>query len=364
MTKGVHTVSSGSIQLNERAQALLKVLIERYIRDGQPIGSRTLARAGFDLSPATIRNVMADLEDLGLLIAPHTSAGRVPTALGYRFFVDTLLSVKPLEYAEVNKLRSQLDTDQGTAALVQSASTLLSGLTRMAGVVMVPKVESLTLRHVEFLPLSDQRVLVILVLNEHEVQNRIIHCERAYSAIELNQAANYLNQQFAGKDIHAVRQQLLQEMQAARESMDHTMRTVIEVADKTFDSSPHHGSDYVVAGQTNLMEFAELSDVERLRQLFDAFNRKRDILSLFDQCLSAEGVQIFIGEEAGYQVLDSCSVITAPYSVDGRVLGVLGVIGPTRMAYERIIPIVDVTARLLSATLNSRPWPPSSPQTI
>ncbi|HXH04086.1 MAG TPA: heat-inducible transcriptional repressor HrcA [Candidatus Competibacteraceae bacterium] len=340
--------------LSERAQQLLKALVERYIRDGQPVGSRTLSRAGFDLSPATIRNVMADLEELGLVRAPHTSAGRVPTARGYRFFIDSLLSVQPLDSREVELLRRQLDPDQDTGSLIQSTSQLLSGLTRLAGVVMVPRLETRTLRQVEFLPLSDNRVLVILVINEQEVQNRIIHTERPYTSVELLQAANYLNQQFAGKDIVTVRRDLLQEMEDVRASMNGMMQTVIEMADKVFEDSSRQDEDYVVAGQTNLMGFAELSDVEKLRQLFETFNRKRDILNLFDQCLNAQGVQIFIGEEVGFDALEQCSVVTAPYSVNGRVLGVLGVIGPTRMAYERIIPIVDVTAKLLAATLNSR----------
>lgn len=347
---------SDGAQLGERAQILLKALVERYIRDGQPVGSRTLSRSGaFDLSPASIRNVMADLEDLGFLRSPHTSAGRVPTARGYRFFIDSLLTVKPLDDREVEVLRSRLDPDQSVAGLVHSVSALLSGLTRMAGVVMVPRSETQALRHVEFLPLSDQRVLVIMVINEREVQNRIIHAERAYGTVELQQAANYLNQRFAGRDIHEVRQLLLMELNDTRRSMDDVMRTLIDMADKVFEEEPAApAEDYVMAGETNLMEFAELSDVERLRQLFDSFNRKREILDLFDHCLNAQGVQIFIGEESGFDALEPCSVVSAPYGVDGRPLGVLGVIGPTRMAYERVIPLVDVTARLLAAALNSR----------
>ena len=329
--------------------------MERYICDGQPIGSRTLSRdAGLDLSPATIRNAMADLEDLGFLHSPHTSAGRMPTVQGYRFFVDTLLQIKPLHDQEVAALRRSLDPDQNTTDLVQSASALLSGITHLAGVIMVPRQDSMALRQVEFLPLSDKRVLAILVVNEREVQNRIIHTQRNYKETELQQAANYLNAQFAGKDIHQVREGLLQEMEATRETMDRMMQTVIEMADKTFQAEANEEEDVFVDGETNLMDFAELSNVEQLRQLFDAFNHKRDILVLLDQCLHAQGVQIFIGEEAGCNVLDSCSVITAPYSAGDKALGVLGVIGPTRMAYERVIPIVDITAKLLSSALNSR----------
>ena len=341
-------------ELGERAQHLLKVLIERYISSGQPVGSRVLSRdSGLDLSPATIRNVMADLEDLGFLYAPHTSAGRVPTARGYRFFVDSLIQVQPLRDQEVEALRSQLNPDQNTPELLQSVSSLLSGITHLAGVVMLPRRDSLTLRHVEFLPLSDKRVLAILVVNEHEVQNRIIHTERSYTTVDLQQAANYLNAEFAGKDIYQVRGDLLKDMRRTRETMDRIMQAVIEMADKAFEADDVAKEDYVLAGQTNLMGFAELSDVDKLRQLFEAFNRKRDILLLFDQCLKARGVQIFIGEEAGFDVLDGCSIVTASYS-EGEVLGVVGVIGPTRMAYDKVIPVVDVTAKLLASTLNSR----------
>jgi heat-inducible transcriptional repressor len=340
--------------LSERAQHLLRVLVERYIRDGQPVGSRALARdAGLDLSPATIRNVMADLEDLGFVKAPHTSAGRVPTVQGYRFFIDALLTVKPLGTHEVEVFKRALDPDLNTQGLVESASALLSGITRMAGVVTMPRREHASLRHLEFLGLSDNRVLAILVLSEREVQNRIIHTDRHYGADELQQAANYLNAQFAGRDINDVRDDLLREMQEARESMNRMMLAAIEMAAKVFEARAPK-DDYVLAGQTNLMDFAELSSVEKLRVLFDAFNRKRDILHLLDQCIRAQGVQIFIGEESGYQMLGECSVVTAPYSSEGRVLGVLGIIGPTRMAYERVIPIVDVTAKLLGAALNPR----------
>jgi heat-inducible transcriptional repressor len=340
--------------LNERAQHLLKVLIEHYINDGQPVGSRTLSReAGLDLSPATIRNVMADLEDYGYLCSPHTSAGRIPTARGYRFFVDSLMRVKPLETEEVDSLRRRLDLGKDTVSLVRSVPSLLSGLTKMAGIVMVPRRNCFTLRQVEFLPLSDNRVLTILVVNEYEVQNRIIQAQRSYTAQELQQAATYLNREFAGKDIYQVREDLLEEIHLAKEQMNNMMQTVIEMADKAFVFGAS-AEDYILDGQTNLMGFAELGDLEKLRELFEAFNRKGDILRLLDQCLTAQGVQIFIGEELGFEVLDLCSVVTAPYSVEAKVLGVLGVIGPTRMAYGRVVPIVEITAKLLAAALNSK----------
>ncbi len=343
---------AGHPALNERTQHLLRTLVERHIRDGQPVGSRTLARdAGLDLSPATVRNVMADLEDLGYLRAPHTSAGRVPTARGYRFFIDELLRLRPLDQQEIETLRRRIDQPvNNPAELARSVSDLLSGITQLAGVVMLPRRNVATLRQVEFLPLSENRVLVILVLNSQEVQNRIIQTQRSYSAAELHQAAHYLNEQFTGKDIQQVRESLLRDLRETRDSLDRLMQTVVEMAEQTFEIEPN-GEDCVVAGQTHLMQYADLSDLDKLRQLFEAFNHKRDLLHLFDQCLRAEGVQIFIGEESGFEVLGNCSVVTAPYSVAGQVLGVLGVIGPTRMAYDRVIPVVDVTARLLAAAL-------------
>ena len=346
---------AGHPALNERTQHLLRALVERYIRDGQPVGSRTLARdAGLDLSPATVRNVMADLEELGYLRAPHTSAGRVPTARGYRFFIDELLRLKPLGDQEIEILRRRIDQPaRNTAELARSVSDTLSGITQLTGIVMLPRRSVVTLRQVEFLPLSENRVLVILVLNTQEVQNRIIQTRRPYGAVELQQAAHYLNAQFSGQAIQQVRKALLRELREARDSLDRLMQTVVDMAEQTFETE-QNGEDYVVAGQTHLMQYTDLSDLDRLRQLFDAFNHKRDLLHLFDQCLHAEGVQIFIGEESGFEVLEECSVVTAPYTVEGQVLGVLGVIGPTRMAYDRVIPIVDVTARLLAAALHAQ----------
>ncbi|HKK13422.1 MAG TPA: heat-inducible transcriptional repressor HrcA [Gammaproteobacteria bacterium] len=341
-------------ELNERAQHLLKVLIDRYVHDGEPVGSRTLARdSRLDLSPATVRNVMADLEETGFVRSPHTSAGRVPTVKGYRFFVDSLLTVKPLESVEVGRLRAQLDLDVNMKELVGSVSNMLSGLTRLAGVVTLPRRDHAALRRIEFLPLSENRVLAILVFSEREVQNRIIHTERAYSQAELQRAANYLTEHLAGKDLTEVRRSLIHEMQETRETVNRIMAHAVRMAEQVFSQTTEE-EDYVVAGQTNLMDFRELCDVDKLRHLFEAFNEKREILHLLDQCVKAQGVQIFIGEESGYQVLDECSVVTAPYAVDDRVVGVLGVIGPTRMAYDRVIPIVDTTARLLGAALNPR----------
>lgn len=343
---------SGYHQMSERAQYLLKILVDRYIRDGQPVGSRTLSReTDLDLSPATIRNVMADLEEMGLICSPHTSAGRIPTVRGYRLFVDTLLPVKPLNNDEEQHLRRLFTQHYYEQNLWEQTSNLLSEVTHLASVVMLPRHNSKALRHVEFLPLSKKRVLVILVFNKYDVENRIIHTSRRYSPAELQYAANYLNDAFVGKEIKAVREDLLTELRETRQHLDSIMQTVIEVADKAFEEEVV--GDFVMAGQTNLMNVAELSSsVEKLRDLFVAFNQKSDILHLLDQTLKAQRMQIFIGEESGYEVLGDCSVITSPYRVKGEVIGVLGIIGPTRMPYERVIPIVDLTAKLLGSALN------------
>lgn len=341
-------------ELSERAQCLLKALTERYIREGQPVGSRTLAReAGLELSPATIRNVISDLEEFGLVRSPHTSAGRVPTVQGYRLFVDTLLSVQPLEHSLLDELELNLGADTDSRELVETASTLLSDVTRLAGVVTIPRREHASIQRVEFLPLSDQKVLAILVINDKEVQNCILAMDRNYNASELQQYSNFLNEQFAGKEIHSVRATLVSELRETRENLNRMMATAMDMADRVLGEA-ERGSDYVLAGQANLMEFNELCNITTLRHLFEAFNERRHILNLLDQCVESEGVQIFIGEESGYEMLDECSLVTAPYTVDGQILGVLGVIGPTRMAYERVIPIVNATARILSAALNPR----------
>ena len=340
-------------RLSERAQVMLRALIERYERDGQPVGSRTLAReAGLELSPATIRNVMSDLEELGFVASPHTSAGRVPTVQGYRFFVDTLLTVQPLDLNSLEQMRLQLESERESRDLVESASGLLSGITQLAGVVTLPKHEHALFKRVEFMPLSGNRVLAILVTGEDAVENRILNAEKRHSPAELQQASNYLNELFAGKELADVRETLLRDMQETRSSMNSMMMTAMQMADQVLEKN--RSEDFVMAGQTNLMGFQELCDIDKLRKLFDAFQQKRDILHLLDQCVHGKGIQIFIGDESGYGMLDECSMVTAPYTVGGRILGVLGVIGPTRMAYDRVIPIVDATARLLGAALNQK----------
>ncbi|TXK96907.1 heat-inducible transcription repressor HrcA [Methylococcaceae bacterium HT1] len=340
-------------ELNERSQQLLKNLVERYIHGGQPVGSRVLSKdSDLNLSPATIRNVMSDLEDLGLIHSPHTSAGRVPTVSGYRFFVDTLLSVKPLQGQELDLLNAGL-TNQEDGDVIGMASKLLSETTHMAGVVTLPRQELVCLRHIEFLPLSNTRVLVIFVTNEHEVHNRIIHTSKKFSAAELQQAANYLTSLYAGKSLAAVREAVVNEMQADQQRATQSMLDAVNMAQLAFNNNDQR-EGYILSGETNLMGFSELSDMDRLKGLFDAFSQKRRIIHLLDKCLEADGVQIYIGEESGYQAFDHCSLVTSPYSVNDEVVGVLGVIGPTRMAYEKIIPYVDVTAKLLGAALNTR----------
>ncbi|MBO6558361.1 MAG: heat-inducible transcription repressor HrcA [Pseudomonadales bacterium] len=339
-----------SEQLNEKSKILLKSLVEQYIADGQPIGSKTLAdAAAVQVSPATVRNVMADLEDLGFVRSPHTSAGRVPTALGYRFFVDSLIQVGQIDTFDLSDLNRGLDPDMSSKELVESASGILSEFTRMAGLVTIPKRDQVTLRHLDFLSLEGNRVLVILVLDDHEVQNRVIYTKQAYSEVQLREASNFLNAQFAGEALGRIRERLLSSMKADRESMNSLMQTTLEVVDQAFETESTN--DFVVKGQENLLETNQA--LEDIRQLFEAISMKGDILHLLDRCMESEGVQLFIGNESGYEVLDECSVVTAPYQVEGQLVGVLGVIGPTRMAYDRVIPIVDATARLLSAALDT-----------
>ena len=346
--------------LSERAQSLLRALVESYIRDGQPVGSRTLSRdSGLSLSSATIRNVMADLEELGFVASPHTSAGRIPTDTGYRFFVDMLLRVRPLDAGPAPELHAEIkrlleDHSDDSKGLIAAASQLLSTVTHLAGVVTLPSSQEASVTQVEFVTLSENRVLAVLVLNNREVQNRIIQLERYYSPDELKRAANFLNEKFRGRTLPQVRAEILRELTETREHMNQIMLDAITVAQQVFESGAEERLEYVIAGETNLMGVAELTSVEKLRRLFEAFNEKRDFLHLLDHSLKAEGVQIFIGHESGYHILDDCSVVTAPYAVGDSVIGVLGVIGPTRMAYERVIPIVDMTAKLLGAALKSR----------
>ena len=334
--------------LDPRAQHLLKTLIERYVAEGQPVGSRSLSRhSGLDLSPATIRNVMADLEEMGLIASPHTSAGRVPTSRGYRFFVDSLMIVKPLEDAEIHRLEDELTVDR-PQQLANAAASLLSQLTQFAGVVATPKRREPVFRHLEFLRLSDRRVLLIIVTPDGDVQNRILHTDRAYTPSQLIEATNFFNQNFAGQSMGAVRERLADELRALRDDIAGLMKAAVDVGEGALSE----GDSLVVTGERNLLHAEDLtSNMQRLRRLFELFEQKTSLLHLLDVSQRAQGVQIYIGGESGLVPLDDCSVVTASYEVNGQVIGTLGVIGPTRMAYERVIPIVDVTAKLVSNAL-------------
>ena len=334
--------------LDQRARLLLKTLIERYIADGEPVGSRSLARiSGLELSPATIRNVMADLEDLGFITSPHTSAGRVPTPRGYRLFVDTLLTVQPLQDEQERIIHGSLQIAEPQRA-IQTAAQLLSQLSQFAGVVVAPRRAS-TFRQLEFLRLSDKRVLLIIVTPEGDVQNRIIVTEQAYSHSQLVEAANILNQHFAGLSFADARRRLQGELAELRGEIARLMEAAVQAGSEAAQAS----DPVVVSGEHNLLGVNDLaSDLPKLRALFDLFEHKTRLMQLLDQSGRSQGVQIFIGGDSTVVPLDEMSVVVAPYEVDGRVVGTLGVIGPTRMAYERVIPIVDITAKLLSNALS------------
>ena len=335
-----------------KEQLLLKHLIEQYILDGTPVGSKALAEnPQLNVSSATIRNVMADLEAKGYVSSPHTSAGRVPTQQGYRLFVDNLLTLQPINRIDLTQVSRQLDPDMTAQELVESASGILSEVTQMAGLVTIPKRDQTILRHLEFLPLNDQRVLVILVLDDHEVQNRVIQTEQEYSEVQLREAANYLNQSYVGLDVTQIRRHLIESMQNDRDNMNSLMTLAIDIAEQSLPGEAESSGDYVLAGQENLLDLGQGSTIEDLRALFQAFSTKNDILDLLDRSMESQGIQLFIGHESGYEILDDCSVVTSAYQINGQQVGVLGVVGPTRMPYQRIIPAVDVTARLLSAAL-------------
>ena len=336
--------------LNDRAQNLLKILVERYIAEGQPVGSRALSRfSALDLSPATIRNVMADLEEMGFVTSPHTSAGRVPTPKGYRLFVDTLLTVRPIEELERQQLEGQLLPDD-PHRVVAAASQILSDLTHFAGVVVAPRRHGAVLRHIEFFRLSEKRVLLIIVASDGEVQNRVLITDRAYTPSQLQEAANYVNHHYAGTEFDQLRNKVKSELSDLHRDISTLMAAAIETG---AEAMRQQGEGVVISGGRNLLEVDELSsDMPKLRRLFDLFERKAQLLELLERSEHADGVKIFIGGESELVPLDECSVVTAPYEVDGRIVGTVGVIGPTRMAYERVIPIVDVTAKLVSSALS------------
>ena len=336
--------------LADRSKAILEQVVERYIEEGSPVGSKTVAdHSTVKLSAASIRHIMSDLEQSGYLLSPHTSAGRIPTNKGYRVFVDGLLTLAMPRDKQVQehslKLLSVAEYDK--QRLVQGASTLLSELTGLVGIVMLPKSSSLILRHVEFLLLSKKRVLVILVLNEHDVQNRVIHTEHEYNASDLEYIGNYLTAQCGGRDLLTIRENLLHELEDDRKNLDSMVDRVMEFAKSVVAEQ----EAYVVSGENNLFASVDQSNYDQLRELFKAFEQKRSVLSMLDACLRAEDIQIFIGEESGQAVFNTYSVVTAPYSIDDKKVGVLGVIGPTRMPYRRVISAVGTTAQMLENAL-------------
>jgi len=340
-------------ELDERAQVLLRELINSYTRDAQPVGSKNLAElSGLDVSSATIRNIMAKLEDMGLVDFPHSSAGRIPTDAGYRFFIDSLLEVGDLASTSQQVISETFSTNKTSSDLIHSATDILSRITHLAGIVSLTHTAPAEVRHIEFMKLSERRVLVILVINKDDVHNKVIHVDRDYSDLELQQAAQTLSRYLIGRSFENAREKLLEELSELRTSVDSILEPVLEAMQEICSQSAH--DDLLTSGESNLLQYAELSDINKLRDLFEVFNEKTDLLKLLDGCTSADGVEIFIGSESGYSVLSDCSVVGAPYEIKGEVVGVLGVIGPTRIAYEQVIPIVDVTARLLTSALNTQ----------
>ena len=330
--------------LDDRAKLLLKALVERYIADGQPIGSRTLSKAsGLELSPATIRNVMSDLEELGLIASPHTSAGRIPTTKGYRLFVDTMLSVQRETLEAPHSL--MLDQPQ---KVITSAASLLSKLSQFVGVVVAPK-RSSVFKHIEFMRLSEKRLLVILVTPEGDVQNRVIFTEREYSSSELIEASNFLNTHYSGLTIEEVRERLKSEVDVLRNEISKLMATAVEVGAAAFAQDE---SNMIVSGERNLLSVSDFSsNMGQLKGAFELFEHKTELLRLLDTSSKAEGVRIYIGGESQLVPVEQLSIVSSPYQIDGKVVGTLAVIGPTRMPYDRMIQIVDITSKLVSNAL-------------
>ena len=333
--------------LSEKSVHLFKILVEEYLADGQPVSSSTIAeKSQYAVSSATVRNNMTKLQDHGLVSSPHTSAGRVPTQHGLRFFIDGLISYEPLDLDQEQHLWEELTRDQSRHDLLESASQMLSDITQLAGLVSIPSEEQTSLRQVEFLQLTGRQVLAILVVNEREVQNRIIETARAYSEIELRQAANYINDAFAGRSLESIRTGVVDSMSKDKAQINDMLQRAFDIASKTFVASEH---DFVVSGERNLVPFT--SSTEKVKRLLEAFERKSSIVHLLDACIEGDGVRLFIGEESGYEPFEDYSLVTAPYEVKGKVAGVLGVIGPTRMSYQKVVPLVDVTSRVLGQVM-------------
>ena len=336
---------------SDRAKQILSAIINNYIEEGTPIGSKKLSTYNrFNLSPATIRNVMSDLEHLGFIASPHTSAGRIPTSKGYRFFIDRLLELQPVDNNEIASIKDTVSqTKSSNKDLATNVSTILSAITQLAGIVTVPKTQKSTLKEIDFIPLSEQRVLAIVVINDSEVENKILQMKRNYSRDELQISANYLNQNYVGRSFEYIKNDLLTKLKETSALANSLMNNIINIADELLTNQ--NKDEYVVTGKNQLLDFEELSDINRLKDLFDALNEQQQLLQLLDKSMSTSNVQIFIGQESGYRIFDNCTLITAPYTNEMGSVGVLGVIGPTRIAYQRVIPIVNVTAKLLSQSL-------------
>tara|TARA_B100000035_G_scaffold164080_1_gene139822 strand:+ start:1749 stop:2792 length:1044 start_codon:yes stop_codon:yes gene_type:complete len=340
--------------LNTRQELLLKALVESFISDGQPVGSSKLSKTSdLGVSSATIRNVFVDLEDLGYIYSPHKSAGRVPTELAYRMFVDKMIKVQPVNNDLIKKLKPNLSQNIERKNIVKNTNDILSNITGLTGLISLPTQKNMQLKQIDFLNLSDNKILAILINKNNDVENKIINLEKNYSASELQEAANHLNKIISGQSVHRIRKILLNELDDMRKDMNSIMSSAITFGKKLFldNDDTNKDDDLLVSGQTRLMNCKELSDIEKLKTLFEAFNEKNNILHLLDKSIASDGVKIFIGAESGYNVLDDCSVVSAPYKFDNDVVGVLGVIGPKRMAYDRVIPIVDITAKLLTDAL-------------
>lgn len=335
------------MEIDTRTQHLLKTLINHHIVDGQPVGSKTLtASSGLELSSASIRNIMKDLEDAGFISSPHTSAGRVPTQKGYRFFVDSLVTMKSPNKSDLDMLQNSLNTSN-TKELINITADTLSSLTNFAGVVMLPKAKKISFKHIEFLNLSKTRILVIIVTSDGSVQNRVLDTQEEYDQSTLIEASNFFNEHYKDLDINLIKEKIIEELSTMKKNMTSLMSAAVELS-----INPKLDENLILAGQRNLLDTVDLSqNVKSIKKIIELFEKKTSLLQLLEKSHHSSGMQIFIGEESGYQALDECSIVTAPYQSNGEVIGILGVIGPTRMAYERVIPIVDITAKMLSKSI-------------
>jgi heat-inducible transcriptional repressor len=338
--------------LNDRSQLLFKNLMGLYLNDGKPVGSTTLAKLpDIGLSSATVRNVLADLEKMGLIHAPHTSAGRVPTDYGYRLFIDSILTYQPLSQQNQATIRDELSVGLNQDALIENASKVLSGITGMTSLVLMPNKEQEILKHIDFIALGGNRVLVVLVFNDQDVQNRIIELEQSISSDELQKTANFLNEQCLGKSLAEAKQFLMSRMDSIRTTTNDFMASIVEATDHVLEEQLEQKMPFLVSGKTNLLNYQELASSDKLKALFNAFEQHSDMLSLLDKSMQAQGVQVFVGQECGSSIYQDCSIVTTPYEVEGEVMGVLGVVGPSRMDYQKVVPKVDMTAKILGSLL-------------